>query len=228
VPRPRSRLVLVAAAVTTGLAVIAACDTDDGRQMDEPSGEQRDGQPTTTSSSLPGEPVVTTGEPVVTMLAGSSVPETIEAGTVAAPFVVSGPWADGGLVLIEHTCDGPGTAPVISWTAPPAGTVELALVVTDRDAEDFVHYAVRGLPPTAGETGVPIAGAVEGTNDFGAPGWGGPCPPPGTTHQYVWTVYAVAQPTTLPDGFTGRQLYEQMLASAFASAQFTGTYTRPG
>jgi len=216
--------VLIAAiAVTTALtAGLAACDTDDGRQMESPSGEQRDRMPTTTSSSLPGEPIVT-------MLAGSTVPATIEGGTVAAPFVVSGPWADGTAIDATFSCDGAGTAPVIAWTAPPAGTAELALVVTDRDAEDFIHHAVRGLPPTAGGIGgAPVAGAVEGTNDFGAPGWGGPCPPPGSTHQYLWTVYAVGQPTTLPDGFTGRQLYEQMLSSAFSSAQYTGTYTRSG
>ncbi|WP_211489761.1 YbhB/YbcL family Raf kinase inhibitor-like protein [Georgenia thermotolerans] len=32
---------------------------------------------------------------------------------------------------------------------------------------------------------------MEARNSFHAPGWGGPCPPPGPPHRYVFTVYAL-------------------------------------
>ena len=38
----------------------------------------------------------------------------------------------------------------VSWTRPRPGTVELALLVTDDDADGFVHWAVAGIAPTAG------------------------------------------------------------------------------
>jgi Raf kinase inhibitor-like YbhB/YbcL family protein len=39
-------------------------------------------------------------------------------------------------------------------------------------------------------------GARQARNDFGAPGYGGPCPPVGDKpHRYVFTLYALDVPT---------------------------------
>jgi len=74
-----------------------------------------------------------------------------------------------------------------------------------------------------------ITGASEGVNSFGAAGWGGPCPPsPGETHTYRWTMYALAQQSELPAGFTAAELQQLAIDAGFASAQVTGTYTRAG
>jgi Raf kinase inhibitor-like YbhB/YbcL family protein len=118
----------------------------------------------------------------------------------------------------------------MTWTAPPAGTVELALVVTDDDAGGFVHWAVAGIAPTAGETGegATITGALEGVNDAGTVGWTGPCPPPGAPHTYRFTMYALAQQAELPDGFTGADLVAVAEPASTAIAELTGTYTRAG
>ena len=35
------------------------------------------------------------------------------------------------------------------------------------------------------------AGAIEGNTDLGKPGFFGPCPPVGRTHNYVYTVHAL-------------------------------------
>ena len=106
----------------------------------------------------------------------------------------------------------------MTWTAPPAGTVELALLVTDDDADGYVHWAVAGIPPTAGEKGegATITGAFEGVNDFGNVGWSGPCPPAGAPHTYRFTLYALDQQAELPDGFTGADL--EAVAGPAASA----------
>jgi len=34
-------------------------------------------------------------------------------------------------------------------------------------------------------------GALECLNDYGTRGYGGPCPPPGTVHRYVVSLYAL-------------------------------------
>lgn len=215
------------AALTAGLLALGlgACDTDDGRQLEEPTAEQRAAMPTTTASttSLPGEPIAGAAP-------ATDVPATIEAGTVTADLTLTGPWIDGGAIDPQYTCDGEGLAPLVAWTSPPAGTVELALVVTDPDAEEFVHYAVAGIPATAGQigAGVDLPGAFDGLNDFGSRGWGGPCPPAGETHTYRWTLYALTQATDLAQGFAGSDLLNLAFENAFASAELTGTYTRAG
>ena len=48
------------------------------------------------------------------------------------------------------------------------------------------------------------AGTVQAYTDFGANGYGGPCPPPGPAHRYEITVYALDTATLgVPAGGTG-------------------------
>ena len=77
-------------------------------------------------------------------LDATRVPEKI---TVTSPA-----FTNGGAIPRANTCDGPGTPPTIRWTAVPAGTKSVAVVVDDPDAPggDFLHWLVIGLPPTAG------------------------------------------------------------------------------
>ena len=65
----------------------------------------------------------------------------------------------------------------------------------------FWHWLVANIPPEvtelaldAGnpESGLLPAGALQTRTDFGAPGYGGPCPPEGDhAHRYFFTVFAV-------------------------------------
>jgi Raf kinase inhibitor-like YbhB/YbcL family protein len=91
-----------------------------------------------------------------------------------------------------------GHSPAVSWSAGPAGTVSYAVTIIDPDAHDFVHWAVLDLPPSTTSLaeglspgGALPAGARELDNGFGKSGYGGPCPPTGSTHHYVLTVWAV-------------------------------------
>jgi Raf kinase inhibitor-like YbhB/YbcL family protein len=91
-------------------------------------------------------------------------------------------------------------APDLAWANVPTGTVELALVMDDPDAEDFVHWVIAGLDPASnglGEGEVPDD-AVETDNGFGEPGWAGPCPPEGTgVHHYEFELIALGAPLDL-------------------------------
>jgi Raf kinase inhibitor-like YbhB/YbcL family protein len=129
----------------------------------------------------------------------------------------------------EYTCVGDDVSPPVAWTGVPAGTVELALVVRDPDADGFVHWVVAGLPPDVGgmARGAPPSRAVEVLNDFGREGWSGPCPPSGT-HNYDFRLYALAQPSGIVAGGDGAQAAERLeSAAALASAALTGTAAAP-
>lgn len=178
------------AAAAAALVVGVACGGD-GRALRPPSPDQ-----TTTT--------VAAGQKDTAVDAGSATGE--EAGTsAAAPLqLTSTAIVEGGEIPADHTCRGRDVSPPLLWTGPPAGTVELAVVVRDVDAGGFVHWVVAGLAPDAGglaEAAVPD-GAAEATNDFGRPGWAGPCPPSGT-HHYELRLYALAEASGVTDGQAG-------------------------
>jgi Raf kinase inhibitor-like YbhB/YbcL family protein len=119
---------------------------------------------------------------------------------------------------------------LITWTAPPSGTAELALSVVDPDAQGFVHWLIIGLPGEAGSVGggEPLVdGAAEATNGFGVGGWGGPCPPPGAgPHTYEFTLHVLDQQIELPAETPTNELLTAVEAATASSATFTGSYER--
>lgn len=163
-----------------------------------------------------------------TTVAPTTDPAT-EATELAEPplggAVLHVPWSAGASVDARFTCDGENISPALSWTPAPAGTVEIALALTDDDAPDFVHWAVAGLEPgtvSVGEGELP-ASAVESVNSAGALGYTGPCPPPGETHTYHYTVYFLGAPTDLTDGAAAADLLAAIRANAFDSASVSST-----
>ena len=81
---------------------------------------------------------------------------------------------------MRHTCDGERLSPPLGWGQVPAGTVELAITMTDPDAGGFVHWVVSSIDPAIVgiSDGTLPEGAVEGRNDSSEFGWFPPCPPP--------------------------------------------------
>ena len=100
-------------------------------------------------------------------------------------------------------CPGKNVSPALSWSGAPADAKSFALTLFDPDAPGggFWHWAifnipadVSSLPKGAGDPRGAAApkGATQSRSDFGAPGYGGPCPPKGDKpHRYQFTVYAV-------------------------------------
>src|ERR1700736_854590 len=111
-----------------------------------------------------------------------------------------------------YTGDGKDLSPPLKWTDPPAGTKSFALVCDDPDAPrgTWVHWVLFDLPATA--TGLPAgvptseelpSGGVQGRNDYGDIGWGGPQPPRGHgVHHYGFRLYALDAPLSLAPGST--------------------------
>lgn len=150
--------------------------------------------------------------------------------TRAADFrelVISSPaFADGGPIPPEYTCDGRNISPPLAVDHIPPEAVALVLIADDPDAPrgTWVHWMAWDIPVTHQFREDAIHG-VQGKNDFGDPGYGGPCPPSGT-HRYFFRVYALDAVLDLPAD-TGRPGLERAMAEhILAFGQLMGTYSR--
>jgi Raf kinase inhibitor-like YbhB/YbcL family protein len=160
------------------------------------------------------------------------VPTTTLAGqtTTIAPLALSSiGFEPGGLMPIEYTCDGAGVSPPLAWGAVPESTVELAVTVTDNDANGFVHWVLTNLDPTtqALAVGVTPEGAVEAKNTTGTVGWTGPCPPRGAgPHHYVFTLYALTGGTGVTQDMSGSEAIASISKVPGLTATLIGSYER--
>lgn len=142
--------------------------------------------------------------------------------------LTSSAFADGEAIPERYTCDGEDVSPPLAWKAPPDGTVMLALCVDDSDAGryPFTHWLAWGLAPAAGELAEGEAAPSEGRNDFGAPGYRGPCPPPGKPHRYVFRLLALDAELELGPSDRRLSFDKAVDGHVLASAEVAGTYKR--
>ena len=141
----------------------------------------------------------------------------------------------GGDIPRKYTCEGPDVSPALSWSDPPAGTQSFALISDDPDAPvgTWVHWVAYDLPASARQLpeGVPktdtiSAGGVQGLNDFGKTGYGGPCPPPGKPHRYYFKHYALGSKPTLKPGAPKKAGEQAMQGHILAQAEVMGRFQR--
>ena len=140
----------------------------------------------------------------------------------------------GGAVPARYTCDGADVSPSVEWRGVPAGARSIVVVCYDPDAPrgTFVHWVVYNVPaglPGLPE-GLPRSGAVEGVglqgvNDFGRLGYGGPCPPSGT-HRYVFLVLALDSELGLREGATAAEVLSEALPHVIGYGEVVLTYSR--
>lgn len=104
----------------------------------------------------------------------------------------------------RFTADGEGVSPPLVWSAPPAGTARMVLIVEDADAptpQPLVHAIVWGLEADPGhlaEGAIVADGAGDtggrdvGRNSYLREGWLPPDPPSGHgEHRYAFQLFAV-------------------------------------
>lgn len=139
--------------------------------------------------------------------------------------VTSTAFSDGGSIPSRHTCDAEDVSPPLAWTGAPEGTVAFALVVDDPDARGWVHWIVADIPVDQTSVADGASPGIEGSNDFGRTGWGGPCPPSGS-HRYVFEIVALSERLALPSGFSADDLRAAMRDKALASGRLTASYRR--
>ena len=141
----------------------------------------------------------------------------------------------GGDIPSKYSCEGPDVSPDLAWSDLPGGTRSLSLIMDDPDAPvgTWVHWVLYDLPATSHELaeGIPTHeqlpnGARQGRNDFGRIGYGGPCPPPGAPHRYVFKLYALDAPSGLEAGASKADLESAMEGHVLAQAELIGRFRR--
>ena len=129
-------------------------------------------------------------------------------------------------------CTGKNESPQLSWKNAPEGTKSFAITMYDPDAptgSGWWHWVVFDIPTSttelvanAGDIKLDLTpeGTIQSITNYGAQGYGGPCPPQGHgLHQYIITVYALKTDTLGLDKNTnpaivGYYLWNNTLAKA--------------
>ena len=135
----------------------------------------------------------------------------------------------------DYTCAGKNISPPLSWKGAPAGTKSFALIVDDPDAPGgtWTHWVVIDLSADTSELAEDAAksqltsGDVkEGLNDFKHVGYGGPCPPAGKPHRYMFKLYALDAMLGLKAGASKKEVEAAMAKHILGQGQLIGTYQR--
>ena len=137
----------------------------------------------------------------------------------------------------KYTADGPDLSPPLQWTAPPGTTKSFVLIVDDPDAPagTWTHWVLVGIPPdrrslpegveTSAKPGG-LGGAFNGKNSFGRTGWGGPSPPKGPPHHYVFKLYALDTALKPGTDVSKESVTRMMKGHIVAEAELVALYGR--
>jgi Raf kinase inhibitor-like YbhB/YbcL family protein len=142
--------------------------------------------------------------------------------------ITSSAFQQGTNIPSKFSCDGANTNPPLQISDVPPEAKSLALIVDDPDAPSglFTHLAVWNISPqtrTIGEGSAPKG--VQGTNDFGRSGYGGPCPPSGS-HRYYFKIFALDRELDLPFGAKRSQLDAAIKGHVVGQGELMGRYSR--
>ena len=147
----------------------------------------------------------------------------------------SAAFESGSRIPQTYTCDGRDVSPPLRWDNVPPGTKSFALICDDPDAPmgTWVHWVIYDIPTDKDRLPEAIpsteqldSGALQGGNDFGRIGYGGPCPPRGKPHRYFFRLYALDGKLSAPGGLTKKALLKQMQGHILETAELHGLYGR--
>lgn len=155
--------------------------------------------------------------------------------TMPALEVRSGAFANGTSIPVRYTCDGEDISPPLSWSGVPDSAESLALIMDDPDAPGgtFTHWVVYNISPEESGLveGLPReqqlpGGPRQGNSSFSTAGYGGPCPPRGAAHHYIFHLYALNVSPDLPKTSDRPALEAEMQGHIVAEGVLVGTYRR--
>jgi Raf kinase inhibitor-like YbhB/YbcL family protein len=143
-----------------------------------------------------------------------------------------GAFAEGGAIPNLFTCDGADLSPSLEWSGEPRDTKSLALIVDDPDAPagTWNHWLLWDIPASLhalAQGFKPGKLGESGTNDFGKPGYNGPCPPRGGPHRYFFKLHALDVPGLgLRAGSKRDGLDRALRGHVLAKTEYMGRYGR--
>ena len=135
------------------------------------------------------------------------------------------------LTYCEPKCGGSNVSPDLTWSGAPEGTKSYAVTCFDPDAPTgsgwwhWIAFDIATAQTSLSAGQGPDAPMRQWRNDYGYVGYGGPCPPPGPAHRYVFTVHALdVEKLDVPDEATSAACRFTLLSHAIDSASFTATF----
>lgn len=150
--------------------------------------------------------------------------------------IYSRAFQEGNSIPVVHSCDGDDISPPLSWEDVPKGAVSLALIMDDPDAPNgtFTHWILYNIPTSTEklEKIVPIQkkldnGMMQGQNDFGKIGYGGPCPPQGEEHRYYFRLLALNNKLQPESANSRADFNEAIKDHILEETTYYGVYRRP-
>lgn len=168
------------------------------------------------------------------LLAGAAQAQSF---TLTSTDIAEGQKMSARQVFKGFGCDGGNQSPQLAWSNPPAGTKSFVVTAYDPDAptgSGWWHWVVFNLPAAttkldtgAGSGGTLPRGAIQSRTDYGVPGFGGACPPPGAPHHYIFKVTALKVEKLDLDANASAALVGFMTnANSLGSATLTAIYGR--
>ena len=120
--------------------------------------------------------------------------------------------------------------PPLSISGIPSKTKSFVLIMDDPDAKAavgklWVHWVIFNIEPNTIEIpeSYSLPNSIDGKNDFGELGYGGPAPPD-KRHTYIFKLYAIDTKLNLQKGATKEQVENAMNDHIIEKTSLKGTY----
>lgn len=149
--------------------------------------------------------------------------------------LMSDVFEEGDRIPIKHTCDDTNISPPLRWSTLPERTISFAVLCEDPDAPAgiWTHWIIFNIPPNVMELPAGIKneeklenGIVQGVNDFGYTGFGGPCPPDGAEHRYYFRIYALDTTLNPGPGAKRKEFLKALNENVLDEGHLMGIYGR--
>lgn len=180
----------------------------------------------------PAEPTAT---PTPVPLTATPVPPTATTTPIALEFQ-SDAWGPDDAIPDKYSCHGENVSPPLSWGEPPKGTQSFIVIMDDPDAvavAGFIwdHWLLYNIPADYRSLpeGIPAQEELADGSRHGKTSWdtlkyGGPCPPAGRNHGYVFRFYAIDIILDLEPGATKHELFDAIQGHVLGEAVMTWNY----
>ena len=147
----------------------------------------------------------------------------------------SSAFKNGEMIPELYTGEDKDISPELVWDDIPEGTKSFALIMDDPDAPGgtWTHWVAYDIPKDARmlKEAVPKRpvlerGIKQGVTSFRDIGYGGPYPPPGKPHRYVFKLYALDIGSDIEPGLPAETLMGKIENNILEEAVLTGLFER--
>ena len=140
------------------------------------------------------------------------------------------------MIPARYTADGKDISPPLEISGVSSEAKSIVIIMEDPDApgQTFTHWLIWNIPASTEKIpeNVPnedkieeLGGAVQGVNDFGKIGYGGPAPPSGT-HRYVFKIFTLKDKLNTKPGASKTDLLKDINGLVLQHNRLKGKYSR--